>query len=103
MIYLTYLFFTIITAIIGNSRKIGSLKSFLISLLLSPLVGLIFVFASEKKSTIEFQDKLLNKHLPKSRRDNTKQLEYLESLFTSKKITKAEYINLKNKILEDEK
>ncbi|MCF8229197.1 MAG: hypothetical protein K9G58_06545 [Bacteroidales bacterium] len=44
-----YLGLDIWFAIEGSKRKIGALRAFLISFLLTPIVGFIFVFNSEKK------------------------------------------------------
>lgn len=51
---------SIIVGIIGSKRKIGFITSFFISILLSPLIGIIFVLASKRLSDIEFEKNLLN-------------------------------------------
>jgi len=45
-----------IVGIWGNSRKIGFWKSFILSLLLSPIIGFIFVALSERKSDIKMKE-----------------------------------------------
>jgi len=47
-IFFSWITFSIVAALIGKSRKIGGFKTFLISIFLTPLVGLIFAFNSEK-------------------------------------------------------
>lgn len=48
LIIIAYLGLTIWFAIEGNKRKIGATKSFIISLLLTPIIGFIVVFNSKK-------------------------------------------------------
>ena len=47
-IFFSWLTFSIVAAIVGKSRKIGGLSAFLLSIFLTPLVGLILAFNSEK-------------------------------------------------------
>lgn len=48
-ILLLWIVFTFIVGFIGGNRKIGFLAAFLISLFLSPLIGLIVALTSSKK------------------------------------------------------
>jgi len=52
MVGLVLLWFvlSILVASIGSNRKIGFVRAFLICVLLSPLIGLIFILISEKHS-----------------------------------------------------
>ena len=47
-IFFSWITFSIVAAIVGKSRKIGGLSAFLLSIFLTPLVGLILAFNSEK-------------------------------------------------------
>ena len=60
---ITYLIFVIIVSIIGNSRG-RVLSGFLFSLLLSPLVGLIWVLAMPNLIKIEEEKKVNKKEKP---------------------------------------
>jgi hypothetical protein len=55
-----WIIFSIIIGLIGSSRKIGFGGAFFLSLLLSPLIGLIITVASKSNSDIEYQEKLLD-------------------------------------------
>lgn len=59
MFFIVWPFAAIIIGIIGSERTIGFFWSFLGSLLLSPLIGLIFVLTSERKSDKEYKEKML--------------------------------------------
>ena len=57
MIYvLPWLLFSFIVGLIGSNRKIGFFGAFILSLLLSPLIGFIITIVSKSKSDI-FRDK----------------------------------------------
>ena len=58
LIVAPYLLLTILATIVGSYRVIGPFWAFLISLLLTPLVGLYVVATSERKTVIEFRKKL---------------------------------------------
>ncbi len=48
-----WIIFSFVSGYIGNSRKIGFWSAFLLSIFLSPLVGLIVALASVKKVTVK--------------------------------------------------
>ena len=48
--------FSLIIGNIGSKRTIGFLTAFLLSLFLTPIVGLLFVFSSDKKSYVDYSD-----------------------------------------------
>ena len=54
-----WIVFSILLGVIGLKRKIGFLGAFSLSLLLSPLVGLIFVLASKPLDAEKFEQELL--------------------------------------------
>ncbi|MPM00638.1 hypothetical protein SDC9_46866 [bioreactor metagenome] len=58
-ILLLALVFDFIVGAIGSSRKIGFFPAFLLSLLLSPIIGLIIVLCSERKSDAEFKQAMM--------------------------------------------
>jgi len=47
MIVLAWIVFSIIAGVVGQDRSIGFWGAFLLSLVLSPLIGLIVAFASK--------------------------------------------------------
>lgn len=55
-----WLGFTLVVAGLGNERQIGPGKAFIISLLLSPIVGLVVVVSSKRKDTIAYEEKMLD-------------------------------------------
>jgi len=52
-IVLAWLIFSFLAGYIGVSRKIGFWSAFFISIFLSPLIGFIITFASDKKASIK--------------------------------------------------
>lgn len=56
---LGWIIFSIVAGAIGTDRKCGFATPFFLSLILSPLVGIIIALASTKNSTIEFQKNFL--------------------------------------------
>jgi len=52
--------FSSIVAMLGRDRKIGVLGAYALSLLLSPLIGLIITLSSTKFSDEEYQEKMLD-------------------------------------------
>lgn len=52
-ILLSWIIFSFVAGYVGNSRKLGFGSAFLLSIFLSPLVGLIIAFASDKKVAIK--------------------------------------------------
>lgn len=51
---IAFIIFSLLVAQLGKDRKIGFGWSFVISLLLSPLIGLIVTLCSKKNSEIDF-------------------------------------------------
>ncbi len=61
MIYIfAYLFLVLIIGLLGSNRKIGFAGAFFISLILSPLIGLIVVLLSKRLSDLEFEKNLID-------------------------------------------
>lgn len=58
--FILWIVLSFIVAFIGSGRKIGFGFSLLLSLLFSPLIGLIIVAISKSKSSIEFENKMLD-------------------------------------------
>lgn len=58
ILFLIYVVASLCIAIIGLNRKFGFWGYFFASMLLSPLIGLVILFASDKKRPVEFDDNL---------------------------------------------
>ena len=58
MIFIFWILASILVGFIGSGRKIGYWGTFLLSLLLSPIIGLIFALASKRLADIEREEKL---------------------------------------------
>lgn len=54
-----WIVFSFVIGIVGSNRKIGFLGVFFISLLLSPLIGLIFALTSKNKEDEQYKEELL--------------------------------------------
>ncbi len=69
-VILFWLIFAIVIGAIGDKRKIGFAGGFFLSLLLSPLIGLIIVLVSEKKEVKTEQPRPENKAINTSNDDS---------------------------------
>jgi phosphate/sulfate permease len=109
-IVLIWLIGACIAAYVGSDRKIGGGWVFLWSLILSPVVGLIIAFSSDKISDVKRQEEIAElqktqlSNLESMRKQNevskTKELIEAKGLLDSGAISKEDYEVLKNKILE---
>lgn len=109
-IFLGWIIFSFIVGIIGSDRKIGFWGSFLLSLLLSPLIGIIFALISENNSAIDYKKELLkvqqetlynSKSKEPINRSVIEELEKLSLLKEKNIITNEEFQNLKSNILSN--
>lgn len=107
--FLGWLIVSFIVGLLGADRNCGFFKAFMCSLILSPLIGLIFTLNSTKKSTLEFQQKMIDAQTLtakkiESREDNSNrqliELGKLQLEFDAEKITKEEYDERKGLILK---
>lgn len=60
-IIITWIVFCFVAGSVGEKRKIGFAKTFLLSLLLSPLIGLIIAFNSDKKTDVIYASPAMTK------------------------------------------
>jgi len=106
-----WLLFSFIVGAVGSGRKIGFGLSFVCSLVLSPLIGLIITLFSESKSSYEIkkqsfelqkqQSNLLHEIKSNTGANNLiLELEKLNNLKESGALTEDEYIKIKQKILD---
>lgn len=62
------LLFDFIVGFIGASRKIGFFPAFFLSLILSPIIGLIIVLSSERKSDAEFKQAMMQQAIQQNQK-----------------------------------
>lgn len=108
IVIVSWLILCLIIGSIGSKRKIGFGKAFLLSLLLSPLLGLIIVLSSKTNEQLEYEEKLLKtnqqqqqvieKFLEKNKGQEDDLLR-LKQLYESGIINSEEFEKLKNKII----
>lgn len=110
MIIFGWIVFAIVAGFVGSGRKIGFGWAFFWSLLLSPLVGLIIAFASDKKSDIEARNiqQAQARYMTKVQQDQAQrisekpiyeQIKDAKSLWDSGAITEEEFEAIKKKII----
>ncbi len=58
MIVILWIVLSLLLGAAGSERQIGFVGAFFLSLLLSPILGALFVLMSEKKSTVQHRKKL---------------------------------------------
>lgn len=98
IIFFGWIIFTIIVTAVGAERKIGGVASFFLSLILSPIIGLIIVLCSERLSDAKFKETLIGKTV-KPVDNSAQEIEHLYNLHMKGILTEAEYINKKQRIL----
>lgn len=91
-IFFLWIVFSLIIGSAGKSRKIGSATAFFCSLLLSPLIGLIAVLASDKLS----DGRVVQVVAPVSVAD---ELAKLKQLYDTDVLTRTEYDAQKARLL----
>jgi hypothetical protein len=109
-IFLLWILFSFFVGLIGSGRNIGFFGAFFLSLLLSPLIGLIFALVSESTSSRRHKEQMLK--LQKEQAESLKtlntapsahspasELEKLAHLRTSGVISDTEYEKLKQKVI----
>ena len=110
-----WIIFSFVVGFVGSGRKIGFFGAFILSLLLSPVIGLIIALISKDEADEAYKEKVLSvqkdqqEALKKiSEIDNKKsisiadELEKLKILRDDKLITEDEFQNLKNRLLNSD-
>jgi hypothetical protein len=87
-----YLFLVITVAKIGSGRACGGLKSFLVSLLFTPIVGLIYVLNHLKKDML----KITHYRCPACRLEYTSKYRYCPACEKDGKSNPLEKISMKS-------
>lgn len=114
-IFFTWIILSFVVGFIGSVRKIGFGGAFFISLILSPLIGLIFTLISKtnadekyRESVLETQKrqeeslKKLSKSEPIQKISIADEIEKLQSLKNKNIISEEEFVRLKNKIIDSD-
>ena len=106
---ITWLIFCIILGSIGSNRKIGFWGAFFLSLLLSPLIGLIITLTSKTKEAEKYENEILS--IQRSQKQAIENLNSksvgeiaddllkIKNLLDNGVIDSKEYENLRNKLL----
>lgn len=94
-IVLVWVFFSFLIALAGRNRKFGGTNAFFLSLLLSPIIGLIGVALSGPKEP----SSVLSKSGEINNRDRLGELERLAVLRDTGALTDAEFEVEKSKVL----
>lgn len=97
-----WFFGAIIVGVIGSERTIGFWATFILALILSPLIGLIIALCSQSKATVEFQRRTieaLNRNNQSSAQRIDMELSRLIQLLNEGKITESEYMSLRSKVI----
>jgi len=104
-VFLGWIFFSIIVGSIGTNRNIGFVGAFFLSLLLLPLIRLIFTLVSKSNEQIEFEKQLLSQNkkqtdgiLNANQKSFTDELYKLKTLLDSGLITSEEFESEKENI-----
>jgi hypothetical protein len=98
-------FFAMIVGLIASDKAMGFWGGFLLSLLLSPVIGVIIVLFSKSKQTHIMEQRVINSldHQPKPQQAPSlsviQQLSELEDLKSKNLVTEEEYTRLRGKIM----
>jgi hypothetical protein len=102
-----WIILSVIVSLIGGSRKIGSGGALLLSILLSPLIGLIITLASPSLSSIEQNEKLLNEQKrmndlisAKLANPKSEELKVIQRMRMNGTLSEDEYEKLRIKIVK---
>ncbi|MDX5447138.1 MAG: SHOCT domain-containing protein [Bacteroidota bacterium] len=112
-LFLGWLIFSLVVGSIGSGRKIGFWGAFLLSLILSPLIGLIFALTSKSNNDESYRQQSLqaqrNQEMILKRMEKEKsvsssksvadELEKLRKLRDEHSISEEEFQKLKDKVI----
>jgi phosphate/sulfate permease len=103
MLIFGWLLFSIIVGAIGSGRNIGFLGAFFLSLILSPIIGLLITLFSKSKEDAKYQQDMLDSQkrieANAGRGASVAELEKLARLKEQGHITQSEYEKMKAKLL----
>ncbi len=94
MLFISWFILSIIVALLGDNKKIGIWAAFFISLIFSPLIGLIVVLVSDRK----YPQKVVIQN-PVKKPSAADEISKLKSLLDDGALTQEEFDDQKAKIL----
>ena len=109
-----WIIFSFVVGFVGSGRKIGFLGAFFLSLILSPVIGLIIALVSKDKEDEAYKKKILQAQksqqetlnylsYSKQRKSSTNsladELKKLKKLREENMISEDEFIKLRNKVI----
>lgn len=113
-IFFGWIIFSFVVGFIGTDRNIGFWGAFFLSLLLSPIIGLIITLVSKNKADEAYKTKILQAQreqkealnkLSESKKEDTKiisvaeELEKLKKLRDENSISEEEFQKLRTKVI----
>ena len=114
VIFTVWIIFSVVVGLMGRKRRVGCWWAFLLSVLLSPILGLTVVLYSQNKKDEAYKGKKLQsqrrqqealnllvelKQSDSSKNSVANELEKLKKLRDEGVITEAEFEKLKNKLI----
>ena len=99
MIFLLWIIFSAVVGAIGSDKKIGFWGGFLISLLLSPIIGLIVVLLSGSKVINVAVGEEKQMPISEATKSVADEIEKLNHLRNANAITEEEFLKAKGKLL----
>lgn len=102
MVVIVWIIFSFIVGMIGSGRKIGFFGAFFLSLILSPVIGLIITIISKSKSDMARDEKMIKLQEDTNRilsaNNISSDLQNLTSLKEKGLITEDEFLRAKSKL-----
>lgn len=99
-IFLGWFIFSLVVGAIGASRKIGFWGAFLLSLLLSPLIGLIITLVSKSHEDEAYKQSVLNTQ--KKQEESLNRISSTSSISISDELNKLKKLREEDSITEEE-
>lgn len=111
ILIISWIVLSIIIGVVGSSRKIGFLGGFFLSLLLSPLIGIIITVSSKTNDAIRYEKEILetqkkqHETLEQIKSQNVSSiaddLKKIKELLLNSVITEEEFEKMKKKIISN--
>lgn len=99
-VFLGWIIFSIIVGIVGSGRKIGFFGALFVSLLLSPLIGLIITLISKSKEQEAYEQKILTTQ--KNQEETLTNISSSKNFSVSDELIKLKELRNQNEISEEE-
>ncbi len=99
-VFLGWIIFSIIVGVVGSGRKIGFFGALFVSLLLSPLIGLIITLISKSKEQEAYEEKILTTQ--KNQEETLTNISSSKNFSVSDELIKLKELRKQNEISEEE-